>query len=200
MTTISAKDVAQLRSASGAGMMDCKRALVESDGDTERAMELLRAKGLKTADKKAERATGDGRVHSYIHHNQKVGVLVEVACETDFVAKGEAFETLLNDLCMHIAANLPSPVAVREDDISSDLIAEEKRQLLMSEELASKPEEIQEKIVDGRLVKFVQERALLSQAFVKDPNQTVEEMVKGVVAQVGENIQVNRFVRFELGA
>jgi elongation factor Ts len=101
---------------------------------------------------------------------------------------------------MHIAANLPSPVAVREDDISSDLIAEEKRQLLMSEELANKPEEIQEKIVDGRLVKFVQERALLSQAFVKDPNQTVEEMVKGVVAQVGENIQVNRFVRFELGA
>ncbi|MDP6940472.1 MAG: translation elongation factor Ts [Planctomycetota bacterium] len=200
MTTISAKDVAQLRSASGAGMMDCKKALVETGGDAERAIELLRAKGLKTADKKAERSTGDGRVHSYIHHNQKVGVLLEVACETDFVAKGEAFEGLLNDLCMHIAANQPSPIAVRPDEISPELVAEEKRQLLMSEELANKPEEIQEKIVGGRLDKFVQDRALLSQPFVKDPNQSVEEMVKGVVAQVGENIQVNRFVRFELGS
>ncbi len=200
MTTINAKAVAALRSKSGAGMMDCKKALVEANGDETQAMDLLRAKGLKSADNKAERSTGDGRVHSYIHHNKKVGVLLEVACETDFVARGDAFEGLLNDLCMHVAANQPSPIAVNPEDISQELIDEEKRQLLLSEDLEGKPDEIKERIVDGRMSKFTSERALLSQAFVKDPSMTVEEMVKSVVAKVGENVQVNRFVRFELGS
>ncbi len=200
MTTISAKNVAELRRKSGAGMMDCKKALLESEGDQEKAMEILRAKGLKTADKKAERTTSEGRVHSYIHHNQKVGVLLEVACETDFVARGEAFTQLLDDLCMHIAAIKPTPLAVRAEDLPAEAVAEEKRQLLMAEDLQGKPEEIREKIVQGRLAKFVKERALLSQEFVKDPSLTVEERVKTVIGKLGENIQINRFVRFELGA
>jgi elongation factor Ts len=200
MTTISAKAVAELRSKSGAGMMDCKHALVEAGGDEKQAMDLLRAKGIKSADKKSERSTGDGRVHSYIHHNQKVGVLLEVACETDFVARGEIFEGLLNDLCMHIAAHQPSPIAVNAEDISQDLIDEEKRQLLLSDDLEGKPDEIKDKIVDGRMSKFTSERALLSQGFVKDPSMTVENLVKAVVAKVGENVQVNRFERFELGS
>ncbi len=200
MTTISAKAVAELRAKSGAGMMDCKKALVETDGDEAKAMELLRAKGLKSADKKAERTTGDGRVHAYIHHNQKVGVLVEVACETDFVARGDAFTQLLNDLCMHIAASRPTPVAVLEGDVPAELVEEEKRQLMQSEDLQGKPDEIKEKIVGGRIKKFVAERALYSQEFVKDPSVTVEELVKKVIANVGENMKVNRFSRFELGA
>ncbi len=200
MTTISAKAVANLRAKSGAGMMDCKKALVETEGDETKAMELLRAKGLKTADKKADRSTGDGRVHAYIHHNQKVGVLVEVACETDFVARGEVFTQLLNDLCMHIAASRPTPVAVLESDVPADLIDEEKRQLLQGEDLEGKPDEIKEKIVGGRIKKFVAERALYSQEFVKDPSLKVEDMVKKVIATLGENIKVNRFSRFELGS
>ncbi|RMH01614.1 MAG: translation elongation factor Ts [Planctomycetota bacterium] len=200
MTTISAKAVAALRARSGAGMMDCKKALVETGGDEEKAMEWLRAKGLKTADKKAGRSTGEGRVHAYIHHNQKVGVLLEVACETDFVARGEVFTQLLDDLCMHIAAIRPTPVAVTEDEVPEEMIAEEKRQLLLAEDLQGKPDEIKEKIVSGRLRKFVTERALYSQEFVKDPDLTVEDVVKKAIAAVGENIKVNRFVRFELGA
>ena len=200
MTVINAKAVAELRAKSGAGMMDCKKALVETQGDSEAAMDLLRAKGLKTADKKADRETGDGRVHSYIHHNQKVGVLVEVACETDFVARGDAFEGLLDDLCLHIAACQPSPLAVKEGDIPSELIEEEKRQLMMSEDLAGKPDEIKEKIIGGRMSKFSKERALYSQEFVKDPEVSVEERVKQTISAVGENIQVNRFTRFELGS
>ncbi|MBC8329466.1 MAG: translation elongation factor Ts [Planctomycetes bacterium] len=200
MTTISAQAVATLRAKSGAGMMDCKKALVETGGDEVKAMELLRAKGLKTADKKADRVTGDGRVHAYIHHNQKVGVLVEVACETDFVARGEVFTQLLNDLCMHIAAIRPTPVAVLESDVSEELVSEEKRQLLLAEDLQGKPDEIKEKIVGGRIRKFITERALYSQEFVKDPSVTVEDMVKKVIANLGENIKVNRFSRFELGS
>lgn len=200
MTTISAKSVAELRNKSGAGMMDCKKALVEAEGDESLALDLLRRKGLQTADKKAERATAEGRVYSYIHHNQKVGVMVEVACETDFVARGEDFESLCSDLCMHIAASVPSPVSVSAEEVPEDLIAEERRLLMDSEDMADKPEEIRDKIVSGRIEKFVKERALLEQEFVKDPDLTVEDRVKAAVAKVGENIQVHRFIRFQLGA
>tara|TARA_B100001750_G_C15459793_1_gene573571 strand:- start:791 stop:1396 length:606 start_codon:yes stop_codon:yes gene_type:complete len=200
MTTISAKSVAELRTKSGAGMMDCKKALVEAEGDESLALDLLRRKGLQTADKKAERATAEGRVYSYIHHNQKVGVMVEVACETDFVARGEDFESLCSDLCMHIAASVPSPVSVSAEEVPEDLIAEERRLLMDSEDMADKPEEIRDKIVSGRIEKFVKERALLEQEFVKDPDLTVEDRVKAAVAKVGENIQVHRFIRFQLGA
>ncbi len=199
MTTITASAVASLRSKSGAGMMECKKALVEAQGDETQAFDILRKKGLKTADKKADRSTAEGRVFSYIHHNQKVGVLVEVACETDFVARGEEFETLCTDMCMHIAATVPSPVAVHADDVPSELVEEEKRILMDSDDMAGKPDEIKEKMVAGRISKFIKERALLEQEYVKDPSMNVEDRLKASIAKLGENMKVNRFVKFELG-
>ncbi len=198
--TITAKIVAELRTKSGAGMMECKKALVSTEGDFDAAMDLLRKKGLKVADKKADRSTAEGRVYSYIHHNQKVGVMVEIACETDFVARGEDFTALCHDLCMHIAATVPSPVAVNSSDVPADLVAEERRILLDSEDMQGKPDDIKEKIVDGRMEKFISERALLSQEYVKDPSMSVEERVRTAIGALGENIKVARFARFELGS
>ncbi|MBT3341177.1 MAG: translation elongation factor Ts [Planctomycetes bacterium] len=198
--TISAKTVAELRTKSGAGMMECKKALVSTEGDFDAAMDLLRKKGLKVADKKADRSTAEGRVYSYIHHNQKVGVLVEIACETDFVARGEDFTALCHDLCMHIAATMPSPVSVSADEVPSELVEDERNILLGSEDMAGKPDDIKEKIVDGRMDKFIKERALLSQEYVKDPSMSVEDRVKTAIGKLGENIKVSRFARFELGA
>ena len=198
--TISAKTVAELRTKSGAGMMECKKALVSTEGDFDAAMDLLRKKGLKVADKKADRSTAEGRVYSYSHHNQKVGVLVEIACETDFVARGEDFTALCHDLCMHIAATMPSPVSVSADEVPSELVEDERNILLGSEDMAGKPDDIKEKIVDGRMDKFIKERALLSQEYVKDPSMSVEDRVKTAIGKLGENIKVSRFARFELGA
>ncbi|HEX9792959.1 MAG TPA: elongation factor Ts, partial [Planctomycetota bacterium] len=172
----------------------------EAGGDEEQALDLLRKKGLQTADKKAGRSTGEGRVFSYIHHNQKVGVMVEVACETDFVARGEDFETLLKDLCMHIAAVQPTPLAVEPDDIPEQIVERERSVLMGAEDMAKKPEEIRAKIVAGRMEKFVAERALMEQEFVKDQDQTVRDMLKAVIAKTGENMKITRFARFELGA
>lgn len=200
MTQITAKAVSALRTKTGAGMMDCKKALVESGGDEEKAYEYLRKKGLKSAEKRAERDTAEGRVYSYIHHNQRVGVMVEIACETDFVARGDEFESLCSDLCMHVAATVPSPVAVEAADVPSDLVEEERRILLDSEDMQGKPDEIKEKIVGGRIDKFIKERALLEQEFVKDPSITVADRVTAAIAKMGENIKVNRFARFELGS
>ncbi len=200
MTAITAQAVSALRAMTGASMMECKHALSEAGGDENKAVELLRQRGLKTADKKAARATSQGRVYSYIHHNHRVGVMVQVACETDFVARGEDFEALCRDLCMHVAAATPTPVAVNAADIPAAMIAEEKRVLMGGQDLAGKPEQIKEKIVSGRLEKFVQERALLEQEYVKDPALKVGERVKAVIAKLGENIRVERFARFELGA
>lgn len=199
-TTISAKAVFALRAQTGAGMMDCKKALIEADGDEQKAMELLRQKGLKTADKKADRATSEGCIYSYIHHNQRVGVMIQIACETDFVARGEDFESLCSDLCMHIAATMPSPVAISAEEVPADLVAEERRILLGSEDMANKPDEIKEKIVDGRIDKFIKERALLEQEYVKDPSMTVEDRLKATISKVGENMKIERFARFELGS
>jgi len=199
-TTISAKTVAALRAKTGAGMMDCKKALAETGGDEQKAMELLRQKGLKTADKKADRATAEGRIYSYIHHNQRVGVMVQIACETDFVARGEDFEGLCSDICMHIAAMVPAPVAIEASDVPAELVAEERRILLGSEDMANKPDEIKEKIVDGRIEKFIKERALLEQEFVKDPSMSIEDRLKATIAKVGENMRIEKFARFELGA
>lgn len=200
MTAISAQTVSALRAKTGASMMECKHALTEAAGDEQKAMDLLRQRGLKSADKKAGRTTSQGRVYSYIHHNQRVGVMVQVTCETDFVARGEDFEGLCRDLCMHIAAAVPTPVAVNAADIPAEMVAEEKRVLMGSDDLAGKPEQIKEKIVTGRLEKFVQERALLEQEFVKDPSLKVGDRVKAVIAKLGENVRVERFARFELGA
>jgi elongation factor Ts len=199
-TTISAKAVFALRAQTGAGMMDCKKALTETGGDEQKAMELLRQKGLKTADKKADRSTSEGRVYSYIHHNQRVGVIVQIACETDFVARGADFEALCSDICMHIAATVPSPVGISADEVPTEVIEEERRILLGSEDMANKPDEIKGKIVDGRIEKFIKERALLEQEFVKDPSMTVEDRLKGTIAKLGENMKIEKFARFELGA
>ncbi|MDA0666350.1 MAG: translation elongation factor Ts [Planctomycetota bacterium] len=199
-TTISAKAVFALRAQTGAGMMDCKKALTEAGGDAKKAMELLRQKGLKTADKKADRSTSEGRVYSYIHHNQRVGVMVQIACETDFVARGEDFAALCSDICMHIAATVPSPVGISADEVPAELIEEERRILLGSDDMANKPDEIKGKIVDGRIEKFIKERALLEQEFVKDPSLTVEGRLKATIAKLGENMRIEKFARFELGA
>ncbi len=198
MTTISAKDVSALRQKTGAGMMDCKKALAEAGGDEQKAIEILRRKGLKAADKKAERSTSEGRVYAYIHHNQRVGVMIQVACETDFVARGEEFERLCSDLCMQIAAT--DPLAVSAEDLPADVLESERKALMEADDLQGKPEEVREKIVDGRMRKFVQDRALLEQEFVKDPSMTVSDRVKAAIAKLGENIRVERFCRFELGA
>lgn len=199
-TAISAKEVAALRSATGAGMMDCKKALVEAGGDSQKAQELLRQKGLKSADKKSDRSTSEGAVYSYIHHNQRVGVMVQIACETDFVARGEEFTSLCSDLCMHIAATVPSPVAISASDVPEELVAEERRILLGSEDMANKPDEIKGKIVDGRIDKFIKERALLEQEYVKDPSMSVDDRLKACIAIVGENMKIVNFARFELGS
>lgn len=180
--------------------MECKKALVEAQGDETQAFDILRKRGLKTADKKSDRSTAEGRVFSYIHHNQKVGVLVEIACETDFVARGDEFEALCTDLCMHIAATVPSPVAVHADDVPSELVDEEKRILMDSDDMAGKPDEIKEKMVAGRILKFIKERALLEQEYVKDPSMSVEDRLKASIAKLGENMKVNRFAKFQLGA
>jgi len=200
MTQISASTVASLRGKTGAGLMDCKRALSEAQGDEQLAIDILRRKGIQSAAKKADRSTSEGRVFAYIHHNNRVGVLIEVACETDFVARGEVFEKLIKDLSMHVAAMVPTPLAVSKEDVPPGLVEEEKRILLESEDMQGKPEEIREKIVQGRLEKFIAERALLEQEFVKDPSKTVGEVLKEAITRLGENIRVNRFVRFELGA
>lgn len=200
MSAITAQAVSALRSKTGASMMECKHALTEAQGDENRAVEILRQKGLKSAEKRADRATSQGRVYSYIHHNQRVGVMVQVSCETDFVSRGEDFEALCRDLCMHIAAVSPTPIAVQAADIPAALIEEERRVLSGAQDLAGKPEKIREKIVAGRLEKFVQERALLEQEDVRDPALKVGDRVKALIAKLGENIRVERFARFELGA
>ena len=197
--TITARAVADLRAKTGAGMMDCKHALAETSGDEVKAMELLRQKGLQTADKKAGRATAEGRVFSYIHHNNRVGVLVQIACETDFVARGDDFESLCKDVAMHIAAVTPVPVAVSAEDVPSELVEDERRILLGSEDMVGKPDEIKQKIVGGRIDKFIQERALLEQEFVLGEG-TIGDRLKATISKVGENMLIEHFARFELGA
>ena len=195
---ISAKLVKDLRQASGAGMMDCKKALAECGGDLEAAKDYLRKKGLASADKKAGRIAAEGSVASYIHAGSKLGVLVEVNCETDFVARGEKFQELVNDIAMQIAA-CPQIEVVSTDDVSAAMLEREKAIEMEKEDLKSKPEEIREKIVQGRLDKIAKELALLEQPFIKDTSKTVAEVIKASIAEIGENIQVRRFERFVLG-
>ena len=195
---ISAKLVKELRQASGAGMMDCKKALAECDGDLDAAKDYLRKKGLASADKKAGRIASEGAIASYIHAGSRLGVLVEVNCETDFVARGETFQELVNDMAMQIAAS-PQISVVSTDDVSSAMLEREKAIEMEKEDLKSKPEEIREKIVQGRLDKIAKEMALLEQPFIKDTSKTVAEIIKASIAEIGENIQVRRFERFVLG-
>ena len=198
MADISAKLVKELREQTGAGMMNCKKALQESNGDREKAIEWLRQKGIASAAKKEGRVAAEGLVHSYIHTGGRVGVLVEINCETDFVARREEFRSLSQDVAMQIAA-CPNVEYVKVADIPEEVIQREKDIEMGRDDLANKPENIREKIVQGRIDKRVKELSLLDQPFIKDQNITVEELVKQVVAQLGENIQVRRFTRFILG-
>ncbi len=198
MAEISAKLVKELRDKTGVGMMKCKQALAESDGDMTKAIEWLRKKGASTADKKAGRIAAEGLVESYIHTGGRIGVLVEVNCETDFVARGDEFHALVKDIAMQIAA-CPNVEYVRASEISEELLAKEKEIEMGREDLAKKPDNIKEKIVQGRIDKRVKELCLLDQPFIKDQSITIDELVKKNVAKLGENIQVRRFSRFVLG-
>jgi len=198
MAEISAKLVKELRDMTGAGMMDCKKALAETKGDKDKAVEWLRQKGIASAEKKSGRTAAEGAIGSYIHTGARVGVLVEVNCETDFVARGEIFQELIRNVAMQIAA-CPNVDYVKVDDIPADVAEREKQIEMGRDDLAGKKEEMKEKIVAGRIGKRLKEMALMDQAYIKDSNLTVEEMVKQVAGKVGENIQVRRFVRFNLG-
>lgn len=196
---ISAKDVAALRQRTGAGMMDCKNALAECGGDMDQAVDLLRKKGIVKADKRAGRGVTEGLIGSYVHFNGKVGVLVEVNCETDFVARTEDFQHLVRDLALHIASADPAPLGVRIEDVPADLLAREQEIYRAQAAESGKPEKIWDKMVEGKVRKFYEERVLLEQPFAKDDKQKVSDVIKAVSGKVGENIVVRRFARFRLG-
>ena len=195
--TISPKDVSELRARTGAGMMDCKRALEESGGDMEKASEILRKKGIAKAEKRTGKSASQGVIVSYLHHNGQVGVLVELNCETDFVARTEEFQQLARDIALHVAS--ADPIGVTPDDIPAELLQRERR--IAEEQVAQegKPENVRPKIVEGKLKKFVAERALTEQLYVKDDKRTVGQLVKEVSGKLGETIAVRRFARFKIG-
>jgi elongation factor Ts len=197
MANITAKDVAELRAKTGCGMMDCKNALSEAGGNLDEAMEILKKKGIAKAAKKAERETKEGIIESYIHANNKIGVLVEVLSETDFVAKNEEFKEFAHDIALHIAAMVPKYVA--KEDIPASVIEEEKASLINEVKASGKPAQIIEKIVEGRLNKYFSEVCLLDQPFVKDPDKTVRDLLNEKIAKIGEKIEIKRFCRFEIG-
>ena len=194
---ISAKDVKELRERTGAGMMECKAALEETGGDQEKAIDILRAKGAAKAAKRSAREASEGAVGSYIHMGGRIGVLVEINCETDFVARNEEFQRLVRDVAMHIAA--ASPVAVSREDVPADEVERERSVYREQMRESGKPEKIWDKIVEGKLEKYFQEVALLEQPFVKDPDITVGQLVTQAGAKTGENIVVRRFTRYALG-
>ncbi len=194
---ITAKMVKELRESTGAGMMDCKKALKECDGDMEKSVEFLRKKGIASASKKEGRATSQGIVGSYIHMGGKVGVLIEVACETDFVARTDNFQEFVHNVAMHIAA--ASPIAVTRDEVDPTLIEKEKEIYRGQMEEQGKPAEIIEKIVGGKVDKYYSEIVLMEQKYVKDPDITIEDYLKSIIGELGENMQIKRFTRFQIG-
>ena len=198
-TTISAGQVKELRERTGAGMMECKKALEEASGSMEAAIDLLRARGAAKAAKRAERETREGTIGSYVHTNGRIGVLVEVQCETDFVSRNDTFQQLTRDLAMHIAA--AAPLALDAEGIPADVVERERAVYLEQVRQEGKPEKMQEKIVEGKLRKFYQESTLLDQIFVKDPagKQTIRQLVQEASTKTGENVVVRRFVRYQLG-
>ncbi len=194
---ISAKLVADLRARTGAGMMDCKKALEECGGDMEKAVDALRQKGVAKADRRAGREVSQGLIAAYVHHDGRVGVLVELNCETDFVARTEDFRTLAKELAVQVAAT--KPLAVRIEDLPAAVVERERRVYESQVAAQKKPEAIRGKIVDGMMKKFYEDAVLLEQKFVKDDKRTVGELVKELAGKTGENVQVRRFVRFERG-
>ena len=198
MGNITAKLVKDLRDKTGAGMMDCKKALNETDGNVEKALEWLRKKGIASAEKKSGRVAAEGSIGSYIHTGSRVGVLLELNCETDFVARGDIFQSLLKDVSMQVAA-CPNVEYVSIDQIPKDIAEKEKQIEMGRDDLSGKPENIKEKIVEGRIAKRLNELVLLSQPYIKDSALTVEDLVKQAAAKIGENIKVRRFTRYTLG-
>ena len=198
MGNITAKLVKDLRDKTGAGMMDCKKALNETDGNLDKALEWLRKKGIASAEKKSGRVAAEGSIGSYIHTGSRVGVLLELNCETDFVARGDIFQSLLKDVSMQVAA-CPNVEYVSVDEIPKDVVEKEKQIEMGRDDLSGKPEQIKEKIVEGRIAKRLNELVLLSQPYIKDSSLTVEDLVKQAAAKIGENIKVRRFTRYTLG-
>jgi elongation factor Ts len=198
MKQISVELIKQLREKTGAGIMDCKKVLEDTDGNMERALHLLRLRGFEKAEKKAEKEVKEGRVGAYIHHNGKIGVLVELACQTDFVANNEEFKELLRDLCLHIAAM--RPLSISKDDLPEEVVQEYKKNFL--EEIKDKPPKLIDRILEGKMQKYLYaEKCLLHQQFANQEkfSGTVDELIKSKIAKFGENIKVVRFSRFELG-
>ncbi|MEJ2219267.1 MAG: translation elongation factor Ts [Desulfobacterales bacterium] len=197
MANINAAMVKQLREKTGAGMMDCKNALSEVEGDVEKAIELLRKKGLATAQKRAGRALSEGIVQSYIHMTGKLGVLVEVNCETDFVAKNEDFQEFTKNIAMHIAAT--NPLGITPEDISQEIIDKEKEIYRAQALDMGKPENVVDKIVEGKLNKFYEESCLLNQPYVRDTDISIADLINQMIAKIGENISIKRFIRYQIG-
>ena len=198
MSNITAKLVKELRDKTGAGMMDCKKALNETDGDVEKAIEWLRKKGIASAEKKSGRVAAEGSIGSYIHTGSRVGVLLELNCETDFVARGEIFQSLLKDVAMQIAA-CPNVEYVSIDEIPNEVVKKEKQIEMGRDDLTGKPDQIKEKIVEGRISKRLNELVLLEQPYIKDSSLSVEQLVKETAGKIGENIRIRRFTRYTLG-
>ncbi len=194
---VTAAQVKELREKTGAGMLDCKKALEEANGDIQKASEVLREKGLSAAAKKADRAATEGTVESYIHAGGRIGVLVEINCETDFVGKTDQFKEFARDIAMQIAA--ANPLYVRKEEVPQDVLDKE-REILKAQAInEGKPENIAEKMVEGRIKKYYEENCLLEQSFIKDPDKTISQLLNEKVATIGENISIRRFARFELG-
>ena len=195
--SIDAKKVKDLRDKTGAGMMDCKKALVESSGDMNKAVDFLRKSGITKAEKKSTRAANEGLIYSYIHHGNRLGVLLDIGCETDFVAKTEDFKELAHNISMQIAAT--NPITLKREEVDPAIVSREKE--IYSEQAAStgKSEEVIKKIVEGKLNKYYQENCLLEQAFIKDSDKNIHDLISEVIATLGENISVNRFTRFAIG-
>jgi len=198
MGNITAKLVKDLRDKTGAGMMDCKKALNETDGNIDKALEWLRKKGIASAEKNSGRVAAEGSIGSYIHTGSRVGVLLELNCETDFVARGDIFQSLLKDVSMQVAA-CPNVEYVSIDEIPGDVVEKEKQIEMGRDDLSGKPEQIKEKIVEGRIAKRLNELVLLSQPYIKDSSLTVEDLVKQAAAKIGDNIIIRRFTRYTLG-
>jgi len=194
---ISASMVKDLREKTGAGMMDCKKALSESGGNFEKAVDYLRQKGLATAAKRAGRIASEGRIGSYVHAGGKIGVMVEINCETDFVAKTDDFQVFAKDIAMHIAAS--SPLFIRREEVTSDILERERGIYRAQARETGKPEKIIDKIIDGKLEKFYGEVCLLEQPFVKDPDLSVQDLLNGLIGKLGEKVEIRRFNRFQVG-
>ncbi|MFY9942468.1 MAG: translation elongation factor Ts [Desulfobacterales bacterium] len=197
MAAISAQMVKELREKTGVGMMDCKKALAECDGDMEKAVEFLRKKGLATAQKRAGRATSEGIVQSYIHMGGKIGVLVEVNCESDFVAKNEDFQGFARNIAMHIAAT--NPVGIAPEDVPAAVVEKEMEIYRGQAQEMGKPEKMLEKIAEGKMAKFFKDNCLMNQPYVRDPNLTITDLLNETIAKIGENISIRRFARFQIG-